>query len=405
MMVKNKQIKVEKEIYSDDKEQISVGTIGHVDHGKTTLTQAIANYCFQMGNSKKKYELSDIMKTKEEIERGITIDTSTVEYESSKRHFSHVDMPGHQSFIKNMITGASQIDFAILVVSLSDGIMPQTEEHILLIKQLGVNSVIVFLNKADILNDEEVIEGTKMMIKELLLKYKYDVGKVSFVVGSALKALKNEKPYVDSIGNLIKLMDEIPLPERDRNAPFLFPIDHIYNLKGIGTILTGRVDRGTVTVEDKVDIVGLDRPIISTSVRSIETFKKSMKQAFVGYNVGLSLRNVERSSVERGQFIVKPGSVKVVKEFKASIYSLKPEEGGRKKSFGGTGKFAPQFFLKTIDVTGTIKLEEGVETILPGDTVNVYIKLAKSVVLEKNWTFAIRESSKTIAIGTVLEVL
>ncbi|TFE67738.1 translation elongation factor Tu [Methylacidiphilum sp. Yel] len=391
-----------KEAFLRKKPHINVGTIGHVDHGKTTLTSAITFVLAKKGLAQKMaYEQID--KAPEEKERGITINTAHVEYESEKRHYAHVDCPGHADYIKNMITGAAQMDGAILVVSAADGPMPQTREHILLARQVGVPYIVVFLNKVDMVDDKELLELVELEVRELLTQYGFPGDKIPIIKGSALKALEGDPEYEKSILELVEAMDNyIPIPERPKDQPFLMPIEDVFNIEGRGTVVTGRVERGTLKRMEEVEIVGL-RPTIKTVVTDIEMFRKTLDTAEAGDNVGLLLRGIKKDDVERGQVVAKPGTITPHNKFKAQVYVLKKEEGGRHTAF--FNGYRPQFFFRTTDVTGTVSLKEGVEMVMPGDNVEFTVELISPIAMEKSMRFAIREGGKTVGAGVVTEIL
>ena len=386
------------------KPHINVGTMGHVDHGKTTLTAAITHVLAKRLpspiNQPRNY--ADIDNAPEEKARGITIATSHEEYESAKRHYAHVDMPGHADYIKNMITGAAQIDGAILVVSAADGPMPQTREHVLLAHQVGVPKIIVFLNKMDVA-DPDLVELVEMDVRDLLTKNGYDGDNTPIIKGSALKALDGDPKYEDSIMELVNAMDDyFDIPERDLDKPFLMPIEDVFSIKGRGTVVTGRIEQGIVKLNDEVEIVGL-RPTKKTVVTGIESFKKTLDEGEAGDNAGVLLRGIEREQVERGQILAKPGSITPHTEFKAQVYVLKKEEGGRHTPF--VQGYKPQFYFRTTDVTGEIELPEGKEMVMPGDNVEISVKLIAPIAMDKGLTFAIREGGKTVGAGRVTEII
>lgn len=393
------------EKFERTKPHINVGTIGHVDHGKTTLTAAILHILSFSGKAKEK-RVDEIDKAPEEKERGITIATSHCEYQSDSRHYAHVDCPGHADYIKNMITGAAQMDGAILVVAATDGPMPQTREHILLAKQVGVPEIIVFLNKVDMVDDPELIELVEAEVRELLTKYEFDGKNAAVIRGSALKALESKsvddeaaKPVLD----LIKALDEkIPVPVRETDKPFLMPIEDIFSIEGRGTVVTGRIERGIVNINEEVEIVGL-KPTQKTTVTGIEMFNKSLDRGEAGDNAGVLLRGVKKEDVERGQVVAKPGSITPHTDFDAEVYVLTKEEGGRHTPF--FKGYKPQFYIRTTDVTGEVILPEGTEMIMPGDTVNISVKLLAPVAMEEGMRFAIREGGKTVGAGVATKIL
>ena len=385
-----------KEKFDRSKEHVNIGTIGHVDHGKTTLTAAITKL---FGNF---VAYEDIDKAPEERERGITINTAHVEYQTDKRHYAHVDCPGHADYVKNMITGAAQMDGAILVVSAVDGPMPQTREHILLSRQVGVPKIVVYMNKCDQVDDPELLDLVEMEIRELLGEYGYDT-ECPIIRGSALKALEGDADAEQSIRDLMKAVDEyIPSPERDTDKPFLMSIEDVFTISGRGTVVTGRVERGTLRLNDEVEIVGL-KPTKKTVVTGIEMFRKSLDEAMAGDNAGVLLRGIAREEVERGQVLAKPGSVTPHHKFKASVYVLTKEEGGRHTPF--FSNYRPQFYFRTTDVTGVIELPEGVEMVMPGDNVDMTVELIAPVALEKGTKFSIREGGRTVGAGVVSEIV
>jgi len=389
------------EKFKRDKTHINVGTIGHVDHGKTTLTAAITAYLAKKGLAKeRKYE--DIDNAPEEKERGITIATSHQEYETEKRHYAHVDCPGHADYVKNMITGAAQMDAAILVVSAADGPMPQTREHILLASQVGVKNIIVYMNKMD-MADPELADLVEVEIRELLTKYGYDGEKTPIIKGSALKALEGDAEAEKSLQELLDAMDsDIPDPVRETDKPFLMPIEDVFSIKGRGTVATGRIERGVVKVNDEVEIVGI-RKTAKSVVTGVEMFKKILDQGEAGDNVGVLLRGIEREDIERGQVLAKPGTITPHTEFEAEVYVLKKEEGGRHTPFL-TG-YKPQFYFRTTDVTGEVSLPEKVEMVMPGDTVSMTVKLGAPIAMEEGLRFAIREGGKTVGSGVVTKII
>lgn len=388
------------------KPHVNVGTIGHVDHGKTTLTAAILHVLHMKGLAPKEERVEDIDNAPEEKERGITIALHHSEYESEKRHYAHIDAPGHADYIKNMITGAAQMDGAILVVSAVDGPMPQTREHILLARQVGVPAIIVFLNKVDQVEDPELIDIVETEVRDLLNKYNFPGDKTPIIRGSALKALEAKSlddEAVKPILELIKALDEyIAEPVRDKDKPFLMPIEDIFSIEGRGTVVTGKIERGVVHLNDEVEIVGL-RPTQKTTVVGIEMFNKTLDEGIAGDNVGILLRGIKKEDIERGQVIAKPGSVTPHSEFTAEVYILTKEEGGRHTPF--FSGYKPQFYIRTTDVTGEITLLPGTEMVVPGDTVNLQIKLITPVALEEKQRFAIREGGKTVGAGVVTKIL
>jgi elongation factor Tu len=391
-----------KEQFQRNKPHVNIGTIGHVDHGKTTLTAAITFVLAKSGKAKAtKYE--EIDAAPEEKERGITINTAHVEYETDKRHYAHVDCPGHADYVKNMITGAAQMDGAILVVSSADGPMPQTREHILLARQVGVPSIVVFMNKVDMVDDKDLLDLVEMEVRELLSKYEFPGETIPIVKGSALKALQGSAEHEKAITDLMAAVDEyIPTPERPKDQPFLMPIEDVFNIEGRGTVATGRVERGVLKKMEEVEIVGI-RPTAKTTVTDIEMFRKLLDSAEAGDNVGVLLRGVKKEDIERGQVIAKPGTIKPHKKFKAEVYVLSKDEGGRHTPF--FSNYRPQFYFRTTDVTGTIKLPDGVEMVMPGDNVSIEVELITPIAMEKTIRFAIREGGRTVGAGRVAEIL
>lgn len=391
-----------KEAFVRTKPHVNVGTIGHVDHGKTTLTAAITQILAKKGLAERK-TYDQIDNAPEERERGITINTTHVEYETERRHYAHVDCPGHADYIKNMITGAAQMDGAILVVSAADGPMPQTREHVLLARQVGVPALVVFLNKVDMVDDKELLDLVELEVRDLLSQYGFPGDKVPVIRGSALKALEGDPEEEKNIMALLEAIDSyIPIPERPKDMAFLMPIEDVFNIEGRGTVVTGRVERGTLKRMEEVEVVGL-RPTIKTVVTDIEMFRKSLDQAEAGDNVGLLLRGVKKTDVERGQVVAKPGSITPHTRFRAQVYVLTKEEGGRHTPF--FSGYRPQFYIRTTDVTGTVKLKEGVEMVMPGDNVELEVELISPVALEKGMQFAVREGGKTVGAGRVTEIL
>jgi elongation factor Tu len=395
----------EKEKFSRAKPHVNVGTIGHVDHGKTTLTAAITNVLFKKGLAKKAEGVDQIDNAPEEKARGITIALHHSEYESEKRHYAHIDAPGHADYIKNMITGAAQMDGAILVVAATDGPMPQTREHVLLARQVGVPAIVVFLNKCDQVDDPELIDLVESEVRELLKKYEFPGDQVPIIRGSALKALNAPSPdHEDAkcILDLVKALDDyIPEPVRDLDKPFLMPIEDIFSIEGRGTVVTGRVERGKVKVNEEVEIVGL-KPTQKTVVTGIEMFNKILDEGLAGDNVGVLLRGLKKEDVERGQVVAKPGSVTPHTDFDCEVYVLSKEEGGRHTPF--FKGYKPQFYIRTTDVTGEVILPEGAEMVMPGDTVKLSVKLISPVALEEKQRFAIREGGKTVGAGVVTKI-
>ncbi|WP_308693795.1 elongation factor Tu [uncultured Veillonella sp.] len=391
-----------KEKFERTKPHVNIGTIGHVDHGKTTLTAAITKVLAEKGQAEFQ-DYSNIDKAPEERERGITINTAHVEYETANRHYAHVDCPGHADYVKNMITGAAQMDGAILVCSAADGPMPQTREHILLARQVGVPAIVVFLNKADMVDDEELIELVEMEVRELLSSYEFPGDEVPIIVGSALKALEGDAQYVAKIDELMDAVDSyIPTPVRDTDKPFLMPVEDVFTITGRGTVATGRVERGQVNVGDTVEVVGLKEKAEQYVVTGLEMFRKTLDSAVAGDNVGALLRGVDRKDIERGQVLAKPGSIKPHTKFKAEVYVLTKEEGGRHTPF--FSNYRPQFYFRTTDVTGVVNLPEGVEMCMPGDNVTMDIELITPIAIEEGLRFAIREGGHTVGAGVVTEI-
>jgi elongation factor Tu len=392
-------IEMAKTKFTRDKPHINVGTIGHVDHGKTTLTAALTKVC---GDSVK---FDEIDKAPEERERGITIATAHVEYQSESRHYGHVDCPGHADYVKNMITGAAQMDSAILVVSAVDGPMPQTKEHILLARQVGVPKIVVFLNKVDLVDDEELIELVEMEIREILSSYNFPGDDTPIIRGSALKALEDDNSKIgkESILSLVKSMDEyFDIPKRDIQKPFLMPIEDVFSISGRGTVVTGRIDRGQIKVGEEIEIVGIKEPT-KTTCTGVEMFRKLLDSGEAGDNVGILLRGIKREEVERGQVLSKPGSITPHTEFEAKVYILSKEEGGRHTPF--FKGYKPQFYFRTTDVTGEVKLPENVEMVMPGDNITITVILINPIAMEDGLNFAIREGGRTVGAGIVSKIL
>jgi len=392
-----------KETFKRDKPHVNIGTIGHVDHGKTTLTAAITQVLAKQGLSEVK-SFDQIDNAPEEKERGITINTAHIEYQTANRHYAHVDCPGHADYVKNMVTGAAQMDGAILVVAATDGPMPQTNEHVLLAKQVNVPKMVVFLNKVDLVDDEEMLDLVEMEVRDLLSKYDFDGDNAPVIRGSALGALNGEPEWEAKVIELMNAVDEyIPLPVRENEKPFLMPIEDIFSITGRGTVVTGRIETGTIHVNDPAEIVGFnDRPK-TTVVTGVEMFRKLLDQGEAGDNVGLLLRGIDKKEVKRGEVIAKPGSIKAHSHFLGQIYVLKKEEGGRHTPFHN--KYRPQFFIRTLDVTGEITLPEGIEMVMPGDNVEINVQLITPVALNENLRFAIREGGRTVGAGQVIKVL
>ena len=388
--------------FDRSKPHVNIGTIGHVDHGKTTLTAAITKVLAAKGGAEF-MDYANIDKAPEERERGITINTAHVEYQTDKRHYAHVDCPGHADYVKNMITGAAQMDGAILVIAATDGPMAQTREHILLARQVGVPRMVVFLNKCDMVDDEELLDLVEMEVRELLTEYGFDGDNTPIIRGSALKALEGDPNYVKAIEDLMDAVDEwIPTPERDNDKPFLMSIEDVFTITGRGTVVTGRVERGQVKVQDEVEIVGI-KPSTKTIVTGVEMFKKTLDQAEAGDNIGALLRGVQRTDVERGQVLAKPGSIHPHTKFKAQVYVLTKDEGGRHTAF--FNGYRPQFYFRTTDVTGVIELEAGTEMVMPGDHVNMTIELITPIAIENGLNFAIREGGRTVGSGVVSDII
>jgi elongation factor Tu len=384
------------------KPHVNIGTIGHVDHGKTTLTSAITKVLAKKGLAQEK-TFDQIDNAPEEKQRGITINITHVEYETEKRHYAHIDAPGHADYIKNMITGAAQMDGAILVVSAPDGPMPQTREHVLLARQVNVPAVVVYLNKTDMVQDAELLDLVELEIRELLDKYQFDGKNASIIRGSALKALEGDAEAVKSIEDLMAAVDEkIPTPQRDLDKPFLMPVEDVFSIKGRGTVVTGRVERGIVKVNEEVEIVGI-RPTKKTIVTGVEMFRKQLDEGQAGDNIGVLLRGIEKDDVERGQVLAKPGTTTPHTEFEAEVYVLTKEEGGRHTPFF-TG-YRPQFYIRTTDVTGEATLPEGTEMVMPGDNIKMKVKLISPVAMEEGLRFAIREGGHTVGAGAVSKIL
>ena len=391
-----------KQKFDRSKPHVNIGTIGHVDHGKTTLTAAITK-CLAGKNGNEAVAFDNIDKAPEERERGITINTAHVEYSTDKRHYAHVDCPGHADYVKNMITGAAQMDGAILVIAATDGPMAQTREHILLARQVGVPKMVVFMNKCDMVDDPELLDLVEMEIRDLLTEYGYDGDNTPIIRGSALKALEGDPKWVGKIDELMDAVDEwIPTPERDNDKPFLMSIEDVFTITGRGTVVTGRVERGMLKLNDEVEIVGI-KPTRKTVVTGIEMFRKQLDYAEAGDNAGVLLRGISREEVERGQVLAKPGSVHPHHQFKAEVYVLSKEEGGRHTPF--FSNYRPQFYFRTTDVTGVITLPEGVEMVMPGDNVNIEVELIHPIALEQGTKFSIREGGRTVGAGNVTEII
>jgi len=392
-----------KKEFSRDKPHINIGTIGHVDHGKTTLSSAITKVLSKKGLANA-IDYSSIDKAPEEKERGITISTAHIEYQTTNRHYAHVDCPGHADYIKNMITGAAQMDGAILVVSANDGPMPQTREHILLARQVGVPNIIVFMNKVDMVEDSELLDLVELEVRDLLNEYKFPGDDIPIVRGSALKAVEGDTSDIGE-QSILNLMDEIdkyiPIPQRATEKEFIMPIEDVFSISGRGTVVTGRIERGIVKIGDEIDVVG----IVTTKkcvVTGIEMFRKLLKEGRAGDNIGCLLRGIKRDEVERGQVLAKPGTIKPYKKFKAEVYVLTQKEGGRHTPF--LNNYKPQFYFRTTDITGTIKLPENTEMVMPGDNITIQVELLSSIAMEKELRFAIREGGKTVGAGIVVDI-
>ncbi len=392
-----------KQKYERNKPHVNIGTIGHVDHGKTTLTAAITTVLSkQPGNKTKAYRFDEIDNAPEEKERGVTINITHVEYETAKRHYAHIDAPGHADYIKNMITGAAQMDGAILVVSAADGKMPQTTEHVILARQVNVPALVVFLNKCDTVDDPEILDLVEQEIRDLLKKYEFPGDDVPIIRGSALKAMEGDAEAEKQIMQLMDAVDSyIPDPKRETDKPFLMPVEDVFSIKGRGTVVTGRVERGQLKVNEEIEIVGI-KPTKKTVVTGLEMFRKTLDETIAGDNVGVLLRGVEKDDVERGQVLVKPGSVTPHTQFDAEVYILSKEEGGRHTPFF-TG-YKPQFFIRTADITGEVTLPEGIEMVMPGDNAKMKIKLIVPIALEEGQRFAIREGGKTVGAGVITKI-
>ncbi len=390
--------------FERNKPHVNIGTIGHVDHGKTTLTAAITKVLFEKYQLGEKVDFENIDKAPEERERGITISTAHVEYETPARHYAHVDCPGHADYVKNMITGAAQMDGSILVVSAADGPMPQTREHILLSRQVGVPYIVVFMNKCDMVEDEELLELVEMEIRELLSEYDFPGDDTPIFQGSALKALEGDGNWAEKIIEMFETIDEyIPTPERDIDKPFLMPVEDVFSITGRGTVATGRVERGVVNVSDEVEIVGLSTETRKVVVTGVEMFRKLLDSGQAGDNIGALLRGVQRTEIERGQVLAKPGTVQPHTKFEAQVYVLKKEEGGRHTPF--FNNYRPQFFFRTTDVTGAVTLPEGTEMCMPGDNVEMTIELIAPIAVEEGLKFSIREGGRTVGAGSVIKII
>ena len=392
-----------KETFDRSKPHVNIGTIGHVDHGKTTLTAAISSVLAGKGLAEQK-DFSAIDNAPEEKERGITINTSHIEYQTENRHYAHVDCPGHADYVKNMVTGAAQMDGAIIVVAATDGPMPQTREHILLSRQVGVPALVVFMNKVDLVDDPELLELVEMEIRELLSEYDFPGDDLPVIAGSALGALNGEPEWVAKVEELMDAVDNyIPIPERLVDKDFLMPVEDVFSITGRGTVATGRIERGVINSGDPVDILGMGAEGLKSTVTGVEMFRKILDRGEAGDNVGLLLRGIEKTDIKRGMVIVKPGTVTPHKKFKAEVYVLSKEEGGRHTPF--FNKYRPQFYLRTTDVTGEIKLPADIEMVMPGDNVTIEVNLINKIALEKGLRFAIREGGRTVGAGQVTEIL
>lgn len=392
-----------KEKYERTKPHVNIGTLGHVDHGKTTLSAAIATTLAKNGFGEAK-DYASIDNAPEERERGITINTSHIEYETANRHYAHIDAPGHADYVKNMITGAAQMDGGILVVSAADGPMPQTREHILLSRNVGVPALVVFLNKVDMVDDEELLELVEMEVREMLSEYDYPGDDIPVIAGSALKALEGDADHEAKILELMAAVDEyIPEPERETDKPFMMPVEDVFSITGRGTVATGRVERGQVRVGDEVEIVGIAEETKKTTVTGVEMFRKMLDYAEAGDNIGALLRGVTREDIERGQVLAAPGSITPHTQFKAEVYVLSKEEGGRHTPF--FSNYRPQFYFRTTDVTGVVNLPEGTEMVMPGDNVSMTVELIHPIAIEEGTRFSIREGGRTVGAGTVSEII
>jgi elongation factor Tu len=392
-----------KEKFDRSKPHVNVGTIGHVDHGKTTLTAAITKILAEKGLSEYR-SFDSIDNAPEEKERGITINTAHVEYQTEKRHYAHVDCPGHADYVKNMVTGAAQMDGAILVVAATDGPMPQTREHILLARQVNVPRIVVFLNKCDAVDDPEMLDLVEMEVRELLTFYQFDGENTPVIRGSALGALNGEPKWVEKVMELMAAVDEyIPIPPRENEKPFLMPVEDVFSITGRGTVATGRIETGVIHTSDEVEIIGLSHDKLKSVVTGVEMFRKILDQGEAGDNVGLLLRGIDKKEIKRGMVVAKPGSITPHTKFKAEIYVLKKEEGGRHTPFHN--HYRPQFYLRTLDVTGEIVLPEGVEMVMPGDNVTISVELIYPVAINKNLRFAIREGGRTVGAGQVIDII
>ena len=392
-----------KETFDRSKPHVNIGTIGHVDHGKTTLTAAITKVLAEQGFAEIR-DFASIDNAPEEKERGITINTSHVEYQTENRHYAHVDCPGHADYVKNMVTGAAQMDGAILVVAATDGPMPQTREHILLARQVGVPAIVVFMNKVDLVDDEELLELVEMEVRDLLSSYDFPGDDIPVVQGSALGALNGEGKWVEKVTELMSAVDDyIPLPERLIDKDFLMPVEDVFSITGRGTVATGRIERGVINTGDPVEILGMGAENLKSTITGVEMFRKILDRGEAGDNTGLLLRGIEKTDIKRGMVICKPGSVTPHQKFKAEVYVLSKEEGGRHTPF--FNRYRPQFYLRTTDVTGEIMLPEGVEMVMPGDNVSINVELISTIAMEKGLRFAIREGGRTVGSGQVTEIV
>ena len=392
-----------KEKFDKSKPHVNIGTIGHVDHGKTTLTAAITTVLAKAGLSELR-SFDSIDNAPEEKERGITINTSHVEYQTANRHYAHVDCPGHADYVKNMVTGAAQMDGAILVCAATDGPMPQTREHILLARQVNVPRIVVFLNKVDMVDDEEMLDLVEMEVRDLLSFYNFDGDNTPIIRGSALGALNGEAKWEEKVMELMNAVDEyIPIPPRDNQKPFLMPVEDVFSITGRGTVLTGRIETGVIHVGDPVEIIGLGEKAMTSTCTGVEMFRKLLDEGEAGDNVGLLMRGVDKKEVKRGMVVAKPGSIKPHTKFTAEVYILKKEEGGRHTPFHD--KYRPQFYLRTLDVTGEVRLPEGVEMVMPGDNITITVELIYPVALNVGLRFAIREGGRTVGAGQITEIL
>ncbi|SHN36963.1 elongation factor Tu [Gracilibacillus kekensis] len=393
-----------KEKFDRSKDHVNIGTIGHVDHGKTTLTAAITNVLFNKYGSGEARAYDQIDGAPEEKERGITISTAHVEYETDNRHYAHVDCPGHADYVKNMITGAAQMDGAILVVSAADGPMPQTREHILLSRQVGVPAIVVFLNKVDMVDDEELLELVEMEVRDLLSEYDFPGDDVPVLKGSALKALEGDEQYVNAILELMDAVDDyIPRPDRDTEKPFMMPVEDVFSITGRGTVATGRVERGVVKVGDEIEIIGLAEEASKSTITGVEMFRKLLDYAEAGDNIGALLRGVAREDINRGQVLAKPGTITPHTKFRSEVYVLSKDEGGRHTPF--FSNYRPQFYFRTTDVTGVIELPEGVEMVMPGDNIEMTVNLISPIAIEDGTKFSIREGGRTVGAGVVAQII